>query len=193
MTDAFTADEYASWGRRFTAWILDSIIFVIAFSIALVAFAAVNGGEVHAEGAGFFLPMAAFSFLWDVGWIAGPSGAKPGHRLLGLRIRALDGSRVGVKLAAVRWLVRSTNYVFVGLEALGSAVTIAATPRHQALHDLVASCVAVRREAVERIGGPLGQVPGSIQAQTTSVASTSTPHGPFQADDEPSRPQGPFL
>lgn len=191
MVDMFWQQEFASWGRRFGAWILDFVIFLVAFSVVLFIVALAVGGELSGEGAEVLVPIVAFSLLWEVAWISGASG-KPGQRLCGFRIRQMDGAKLPVGRAVVRWAVRSANYVFGGLEAVASAITIAATPRKQSVHDLVASSVAVVPSAVARWEAGMASMAGA-QTPHAGVPASPFSEGPVDRDDDSGPQRGPFL
>jgi uncharacterized RDD family membrane protein YckC len=152
VSDAFSADQYLPWQRRLAAWIVDSVVFWIAF-LPFLLVVTLFVGDLHLEGREFLPYVAAFSLIWEVGWIAGPSSAKPGQRMVDVRIRSVAGGRVPLQRAVIRWAVHSGPFLVVQLgfaAAFVSLMTISLTPRRQALHDLAARTVAVSPAAAGR-------------------------------------------
>lgn len=191
MEAEFARDEHGGWLRRLVAWLLDSAIFAVSVFTLLVGIAMANDGEIHLEGGAMLLGLVAASLLWELFWVAGPARSKPGHRLAGMRVLGVDGARVPTSRAALRWLVRSLNVPLGGLPALASAFTIAASPRRQAVHDLVAGTVLLRARALE------ARANRSMGAARDHDQAPSAPHerrSPVTLDDEePAAPRGPFL
>ena len=185
-THPFEPAELASWPTRLAAWAIDGIAFGVVFVAGALMVAVQGDGEASFRSGedGFALGIWYFAaaVAWDIAWIAGPPRGKPGQRAMGLRVVRANGSRVGLRHAAVRGVVRALSVPLsfipgTGLLILASAATIAATPRRQAVHDLAAGTVCVSSAAVDRVTGP--------QATTSSVRSTDLL--------DPDRHSGPFL
>jgi uncharacterized RDD family membrane protein YckC len=199
VTDAYSPAEFIPWGKRFAAWLVDIVMFWFGFLVFLLAWALVDG-RVSLHDGEFILPILVFTFIWEVGWIAANS-AKPGQSLVSMRVRSIDGSRVSVQQALIRWALHTVAFVLffyhgIGLIlALVSAVTIAATPRRQALHDLAAGTVAVTPEAMQR-ANTLGAPPptpisASSMGATPAWLARFRPSAGRRSDQD--EPRGPFL
>ncbi|MCW2962369.1 MAG: hypothetical protein JWM25_1562 [Thermoleophilia bacterium] len=149
---------------------------------------------------GFGLVVVLVSAIWNVLWLRSAGMAKPGQRAAGFRVvRLEDLERLGVGRSIGRTaasMLYSIPYVSV-LTLIASAFTIGLTDRRQSLHDLIASTVCVRKDALARRGigpdavgaGTYGGVPypGSAHHATpTSPAPAS--HAPPSTYAPPSAP-----
>ena len=181
--DAFTAGDYAHFGRRVVAFLIDVVLLTVVTMVVLTIIAINNGGELHLEEFGMFATWLATGAAWEVLWIAGPARGKPGQLLAGFRVVRPDGARVPVVRALVRWAVRVTTFVLFPLGPIAQVVTIAASQRNQAVHDVFAGTVCVERPALEQTR--------SVQHVPTA-AERATPVAAEPASQE-SRHQGPFL
>ncbi|MCA9753810.1 MAG: RDD family protein [Gemmatimonadetes bacterium] len=103
------SSDYASFGRRLGAHLLDGIILnlvVIACALPFGVLSAMSGGDPGAGsligGAiGFVLPLVYFLWFWS------KSGATPGKKLLGIQIVGPDGGPP----TAVQSLIRYLGYI----------------------------------------------------------------------------------
>lgn len=185
----FRENEFAGLGRRIVAFLIDTSWYGLSLVTLLLLLAATfGGGELAIDGTPALLVTFGWSLLWEVLWIASPMRGKPGQRMAGFRVVRPDGGRVTVVRAGVRWGTRMLAWLTAGLTLVVSAVLVASTRRHQALHDLVAQTVCVRSRAVRRIGEP--QFAGSI-AQQPEAAAPARPIGAAPGDEH--RHTGPFV
>jgi uncharacterized RDD family membrane protein YckC len=121
--------RYASFGRRTWAFVLTLIIDLVVLGTLK---AVVGDGDVLG-------PFAAWYLIHHVGLVT--EGGTLGSRIAGLRVVALDGTRVDVVHAFLR------EIVFLGLSVppLGLGVLwMLDEPQRRTWHDLLAGTVVVR-------------------------------------------------
>ncbi len=150
----------AELGKRIAAWVVDLIV-----AFALVLLVGLTGRFLRAAGLWTLTPMANDP---EVAWHAMSVGPKLlvilawfvatgpfyfvvfhssawqatlGKRVFHIYVTDDRGSRIGLPRAAARWLVQCFLNFFGG--AVVSLVTIAATPKKKALHDMVAHTLVV--------------------------------------------------
>lgn len=181
--DAFTSDHYASFAQRVLAFAIDVVLLSVVAFVVLIGIAIANGGELHLEELGMFATWLVTGAAWEVLWIAGPARGKPGQLLAGFRVVGHDGSRVPVLRALVRWAVRVTTFVLFPLGPIAQVVTIAASQRNQAVHDVFAATVCVDRSALEEARS-VQHVPSAAERATPVAAPR---------DSQDTRHTGPFL
>jgi uncharacterized RDD family membrane protein YckC len=142
---------YAPFWRRAVAALLDQIqlmiiLLVVLFSalpLGLVDPTAISGEAALERALGD--PIRLLSLI--VPWLyftlfeAGPWQATPGKRLLGLVVTDLAGERIGWGRANLRFFGKILSGALLLLGYLLAAVT----PRRQALHDLLAKTLVLRR------------------------------------------------
>lgn len=122
--------------RRFIAWIIDSILIAILVMVLLpfTAFSAV-----------FFLPVfwLVIGFAYRVLTLWGGS-ATWGMRMVGIELRAEDGTRFDLGLGFLHTLFYSISMAFFIVQ-VGSIICMLISPRGQGLHDLLLSTAAIKR------------------------------------------------
>lgn len=181
--DAFTAGDYVPIGRRVMAFLLDVAMLVIIAFTAVIVVAFANDGELHLDGSDMVMAWLVIGAVWEMLWIAGPARGKPGQLLAGFRVVRRDGSRVPIGRAVIRWAVRVTTLVLFPIGPFAQLVTIAASQRRQAIHDLFADTVCVERSALEQARS-VQHIPTAAERATPVAAPR---------DSEATRHQGPFL
>jgi len=136
---------YASWGRRFVAWLLDVVIvwgpiWVASSAVALAV-------EDAASGIVLFALLAVLAPLYYAFFHAGDRGQTLGKRAVGIAVRNVK--TLG-RISLVRALARA---YFIALLWVMSWTTIPLIldylwplwdAKHQAWHDKVAASVVVR-------------------------------------------------
>ncbi|MGH2631591.1 MAG: RDD family protein [Actinomycetota bacterium] len=132
---------YIGVGRRFMAWFVDILITGLAW----VPFAQVeSGGGTFAigwRGMDFALPMlitVAYFVLLE-----GLAGATVGKFVLGIRVRGLDGSRIGLGPALVRNLARVVDAFPYVIPYLVGAIVVNRSDTRQRLGDRWARTVVI--------------------------------------------------
>ncbi|MCW2949009.1 MAG: domain containing protein [Thermoleophilia bacterium] len=211
----FKNEEYANWGQRFGGSLLDNVLIALA-SCAVLGMAALIWLGVDSEGlhsaidsardsrndqeADSEVVIALVSFIvfavvsniaWDVLWVRSRGMGKPGQRIAGFRVANADGSRVTTGRAFGRMAARLVyNVPYIGFFlCIATAVTIGASQRRQALHDMLAGTVCVKTSALTaRALGPKAAHGALPVVQAIPMDSPST---------APSLPQppssGPFV
>ena len=153
--------EYAGFWVRFLAFLIDSAVMGIGFVLILIPLIFLTGlggiiGEIHPNedmnDIGIFMLFgllflaATVSLLWT--WLyhalmeSSEWQATVGKRLLGLVVTDMAGQRVSFGRATGRHFAKIvTNMVpaFIGYIMAGF------TERKQALHDMLAGCLVLRR------------------------------------------------
>jgi len=152
---------FAGFWLRFVAWIIDSILIVIGFGmIALIIFGVVGAGFFegafeNSDSADAFLPFAAFLIIMIgalsliVGcWVyyawmeSSHNQGTLGKMALGLIVTDLQGRRVTFARATGRFFAK----IITGLIPFYIGYIMAGfTEKKQALHDMIASCLVLRR------------------------------------------------
>jgi uncharacterized RDD family membrane protein YckC len=143
---------YAGFWLRALAHLLDSLVlgFVVAVTIFLPLMAR---GAIPADNPWFLYQndsrqvLAMWLLVFMVSWLYFASfessawQATPGKRLFGLRVADLAGRRVSFTRASWRYLGKLVfgTILFFGF------LFIPFTPRKQALYDLTAECLVLRR------------------------------------------------
>jgi uncharacterized RDD family membrane protein YckC/Tfp pilus assembly major pilin PilA len=163
---------HAGFWQRFAAYLIDCLILIPAFFVlefVLVTPLVAADASSHQPGAApalgwmifvwllmIVLPWLYFALCESSRW-----QATPGKLALGLRVTNLYGRRIGFGRASGRYfgkwisgLIMNIGYMMAGW-----------TARKQALHDLMADCCVVRRDALNAFeNGTLdtsGGAPGS--------------------------------
>jgi len=165
---------YADAASRLVAYVVDSIVVaILIFAVALVltrllgptlliGSAGVPRVSVdHARALLNSIVAAGIGTFYFVGtWMR--FGATPGQALLGIRVRRVDGGRLGIGPAVLRWALLGApiGLLVVGvLPALPASIVLAAVAlwdvvllvttalddRKRGLHDRLAGSVALRR------------------------------------------------
>jgi uncharacterized RDD family membrane protein YckC len=136
--------EYASFGRRLGALLLDVIILnLITTPLAYAVFGAeyfTSPDEVRGPAAfivTWVLPTAITIGCWMT------LAATPGKLLLGLRV---VNAETGERLTFVQCVLRYLGYIVSALPLLAGYLWMLRSTRRQTWHDLLAKSVVVRRE-----------------------------------------------
>jgi len=158
---ATLADPYAGFWLRVVAHLIDNLLLLIGIAIlVLIGVAMVGVGSIRASfesmnGEAPELPAAMIAAIIFVGlasillvWIynAGMEGSRHqgtlGKMALGLIVTDLQGRPIGFGQASGRYFAK----IITGLIPLGIGFAMAGfTEKKQALHDMIASCLVLRR------------------------------------------------
>jgi uncharacterized RDD family membrane protein YckC len=153
---------YAGFWLRFVAALIDGVIMSIAAGVLLVPIFVLTGFEAHVDGlaerhgqpdpaiivglVGMILVFAAVSVL--IQWLyhayleSGEKQATWGKQALGLYVTDLMGRPVTFGRASGRFFAK----IVTGMIPLGIGYIMAGfTERKQTLHDMIASCLVLRR------------------------------------------------
>jgi uncharacterized RDD family membrane protein YckC len=149
---ALETHVFAGFWRRAAAYAVDSVLLGLAMAAVVGALLPVEVLQrlVRAEPSApsadwewfFWISLLGawlyFALLESSAW-----QATPGKRLLGLKVTDLEGQPITFARASARYFGR----ILSGLP-LGAGYLLAAfTARRQALHDLLAGCLVLRRAA----------------------------------------------
>jgi uncharacterized RDD family membrane protein YckC len=147
--------SYASRGRRFLAWLLDSVILSIISGLVSAPFVGVgamfsNDPDMLGKRLAGNSITAVLGFIYYV-WQHGKWGRTIGKRAMDLRVvRADDGGPIGYGTAAWRLVFTYLiTIVTLGIGWIVDSLWILFDGRRQALHDKVAKTVVVKPAAGE--------------------------------------------
>ncbi len=140
--------EYAGFGIRFLAWLIDSLVllflsfiiglifgFVVAFIFTL--FGLNNDLLINSIGnlLGFVVGLLYFTLFWSSKF-----QGTPGKILLGLKVVDANGNRINYSTAVIRYLSTILSSLLLGIGYL----MIIFDDKKQALHDKLASTYVVK-------------------------------------------------
>lgn len=162
---------YGGFWRRFGAWCIDGLITTVAFMVlqaiwpglmveSAVTIAMETGGgdistfELSAVGG---LVLAVIYAVYKVALESSAWQATLGKRALKIVVADLQGRRISPIIATIRswpvWLPTAlyaleTLSFILAIVGLAACIAVAFTRRKQGLHDMMARCLVLRREAV---------------------------------------------
>ncbi len=152
---------YAGFWLRLVAYVIDAILLLLGFATLIGLAAAILGagffrglGENMAGAGNFVAPIAISVILMCIfaclaeGWIyyawfeSSSYQATPGKLALGLFVTDMEGRRITFARASGRFFAK----IITGLIPLFIGYIMAGfTAKKQALHDMIASCLVLRR------------------------------------------------
>lgn len=140
--------EYASWGRRLGAYLLDVLVLVlplVAIIVVAVVLADPDGNDGAWAAVGFaYLATLVLPFLYFTFFHGDPRGQTPGKRLLGIRVVSDEtGRRIGYGRAFGRYAITFVFSIFF-LPLILDYLWPLWDGKNQALHDKVVGSVVVR-------------------------------------------------
>ncbi len=143
--------EYASFGARLLAMIIDIVIVNTASSMIQAPFLALMLGNLNSTTmiVGFVAPiflvggMAVFYTVWleSSAW-----QATLGKKILGLCVVDLDGQRITFWKSASRNFNKSISTLILGIGYLMPLWTA----KRQALHDSMSRCLVIKKRSARR-------------------------------------------
>ncbi len=143
--------EYASFGARLLAMIIDIVIVNTASSMIQAPFLAMMLGNLNSTTmiVGFVAPiflvggMAVFYTVWleSSAW-----QATLGKKLMGLRVVDLNGQRITFWKSTSRNFNKSISSLILGIGYLMPLWT----KKRQALHDRMARCLVIKKRSARR-------------------------------------------
>jgi len=154
MAAMIGSTTYAGFWRRFAAWILDGLLLslvALPFSLQFGGDAAAQGGRASATG----------TISTVVGWLyyalmeSSSKQATVGKMALGIVVTDLEGRRIGFGRATGRYFAKILSALILGIGFLMAGFT----ERKQALHDMVASTLVLKGEALSQARSVSGPVP----------------------------------
>ena len=152
---------YAGFWLRFVSYLIDGIVLGIPFVIVFAIFAAATGlgaalSNIHAgEPPDAIVALLGFGFIFGIvvigivgGWLyyammeSSSWQGTLGKRALGLYVTDMEGRRISFARASGRFFSK----LITGLIPLAIGYIMAGfTAKKQALHDMIASCLVLRK------------------------------------------------
>ena len=138
---------YASWGRRFVAYLLDLLIIIVPLVVLIVAVVAMDPSE---DSAAWVVVLAAYigtiviPFVYFTYFHGEARGQTPGKRLLGIRVISDDtGRSIGFGRAFGRYAITAV-FGFFFIPVVLDYLWPLWDRKNQTLHDKVVGSVVVR-------------------------------------------------
>jgi len=133
--------RYIGVGRRFVALLIDGLITALAW-MPFAETSSVDGVySIRWDGMDFMIPLALTLAYFVV--LEGAFGATVGKLVLGIRVRALDGTRIGFGAAAIRNVARVVDGFPYLIPYLVGAIAVSRSETDQRLGDRWAKTVVV--------------------------------------------------
>jgi uncharacterized RDD family membrane protein YckC len=174
---------YIGLGRRFVAWLVDGLITGLAW-VPFAETSSVDGTySIRWEGVDFLIPLLITLAYFVL--LEGAFGATVGKLVLGIRVRALDGTRIGFGAAAIRNLARVVDGFPYLIPYLVGAIAVSRSEIDQRLGDRWARTVVVL------VGTESKAVPAAAAAMPTSPDPFGMPAPPPGAAPPPTEPSLP--
>ncbi|GAA3942023.1 hypothetical protein GO495_08760 [Chitinophaga oryziterrae] len=134
--------ETANIGQRFLAWLIDVLIrgvFVLVMSVTL--------GKLHYSSTTmyviyFFIYLLPFTFYFLALEIL-MNGQTPGKKMMGIRVRNMNGGKPSISQHLIRWLFRAIETPWIVFNAVIPIVSMVRSPYDQRLGDVVAGTIVV--------------------------------------------------
>ena len=122
--------QYAGFGERFLAWLIDLVIVSIASAAIRMVLGAIVGGLLG----------LAIGIAYEIYFLSSPKQATIGKQAMGIIVTDLNGGRIDPGKAALRWVgkIVSCLILFIGY------IMAAFTERKQALHDMIAGTLVLK-------------------------------------------------
>jgi uncharacterized RDD family membrane protein YckC len=147
MFEQYQSPNYAGFGRRFVAYLIDSILMAVIFLPVGFAFGAfiglsgLEGDELVSVAASGLINLFSLIVTWLYSAILESSvwQATLRKRVLGIRVTDLSGNRISFGKATGRHFAKYLS----SLVCLIGFIMAAFTEKKQALHDMLANTLVV--------------------------------------------------
>lgn len=133
----YYAEAYAGFWRRFWAFLLDYIILVFGLSLIISVFSSGYYNEDSIYG-----PALVISWLYYALMESSNKKATLGKMALGIVVTDLNGNKISFGRATARYLCKFLSGLIF---AIGYIMAVF-TDKKQALHDMIAGCVVVKKQ-----------------------------------------------
>jgi uncharacterized RDD family membrane protein YckC/Tfp pilus assembly major pilin PilA len=130
---------YAGFGRRAGAWLIDFVLIFLVYCIP----SAYLSSRPYYGAYGPLVVLALFAWVYKATMESSQSQATFGKRWLHLKVTSLTGERISFSRATGRSFAEGLSQLSFYVGYLAAAFT----ERRQALHDLIAGTLVVRRDA----------------------------------------------
>ena len=139
--------EYAGFWRRGTAMAIDGVIMGIVQMVVMMVFIGgfmVGGASEDAMGGGV---LVANLLIFVAAWLyfalmeSSAKQATLGKMMIGVIVTDVDGNRISFGRATARFFGKIVSWIILMIGYLMAAFT----KRKQALHDIMAGCLVVRK------------------------------------------------
>ena len=143
------AHEYASWGRRVGAYLLDSFLMFIPL-VVIVALALALGNPDDEDDSSWgvvgiaYLASILLPFFYFTIFHGRASGQTPGKRVLGIRVADERGESIGYGRAFGRYAITVVFAIFLFIPLLLDYLWPLWDAKNQALHDKVVNSVVLK-------------------------------------------------
>lgn len=149
-----TNRSYAGFWRRLAAFVIDvvvvglgallvSVLIAVLLAIALIS----TGGSAPTDSAvvqlGSLVILLVLTWLYFAGLESSAWQATVGKRMTGVIVTDVEGHRLGFGRASARYFAK----ILSALPVLIGYLLAAFTPQKQALHDMIARTLVVRKQA----------------------------------------------
>ena len=135
--DGKPAGYYAGFWRRFWAFLLDYIILVFGLSLIISVF---SSGYYYEDS--IYGPALVISWLYYALMESSNKKATLGKMALGIVVTDLNGNKISFGRATARYLCKFLSGLIF---AIGYIMAVF-TDKKQALHDMIAGCVVVKKQ-----------------------------------------------
>ena len=165
----------AGVGARLGGFILDGILLTVLTLTVAIVIAVIAGDAILEDEVALGLLLAVvytgFEFLYFVGFWTSGRRATPGMRALGLEVTSVDGRRIPISAALIRWFLLTVpigNLAVVlssGGEIISSLIllwwvvlllTTATNLQRRGLHDRWSGTIVIRRVGASSTGVLVG-------------------------------------
>jgi uncharacterized RDD family membrane protein YckC len=155
MFQQYQTPNYATFGQRFLAYLIDSLLMAAIFlplGLLLGVFVGITGAEVDdatATAISLFIQFISLIATWFYSAILESSAwqATVGKKLFGIRVTDMSGNRISFGKATGRHFGKYLSSIICSIGFIMAAFT----EKKQALHDVLASTLVVSGE-----GAPSG-------------------------------------
>lgn len=139
-------DFYASVWERAAAVLIDGVIILVGAFIIILMANVVSGGGNQEVMFGLGMILAFFgSAAYYAGMESSSKQATFGKMAMGIKVTDLQGRRIGFWQAFGRYAGQILSSVLINIGYLIAAFT----RRRQTLHDIMASCLVVKKKTTE--------------------------------------------
>lgn len=140
---------YAGFWRRLGALLIDSVILVV-FDFTLIGILAASSASTSVQEAVLLSRRLAGNdlLLYGIGWLyysifeSSSRQATPGKLVFGIAVTDTEGNRISFGRATGRYLAKNLSAISLLIGYLMAGFT----KRKQALHDLIAGTLVIRKE-----------------------------------------------